>query len=272
MRALKSKSLILDVYGAFVRDFGGWISISSLIDLMAVLGYEEQATRTSVSRFAQGGLLERRTMGGLIGYELTPRARQILAEGDDRIYNRLDPGRLDDGWVLVTFSIPESIRSERHQLRSRLTWLGFGSLGGGAWIAPRRILEEARGVVIELGLERYVEVFESSYRGFSDPEELVSKCWDLSRLRESYKRYVDEAGPALERYNGVNADEVREQAFADYIHSLHEWRKLPFMDPGLPPEVLPDGWEGKRAAEIFGCFREVLEPAARRHVLHVIST
>lgn len=271
MRTLKSKSLILDVYGAFVRDFGGWISIADLIELMGALGYEEQATRTSVSRFAQKSLLERRIVRGLVGYELTPHALQILAEGDDRIFNRLGPERMEAGWALITFSIPESIRSERHQLRSRLTWLGFGSLGGGAWIAPRRFLERARGVVIELGLEAYVDIFESNYRGLSDPADLVSRCWDLSRLRESYRRYIEGVGPILERYNGANVDEIREQAFVDYVHSLHEWRKLPFVDPGLPPELLPDGWEGKRAAEIFDCFRQKLEPPARRHVLDVIS-
>lgn len=272
MRALKSRSLILDVYGAFVRDLGGWISVSDLIELMEALGSEDQVTRTSVSRFTRKGLLERRRIKGTVGYELTPQALQILAEGDDRIYNRLDPGRLGDGWALLTFSIPESIRAQRHQLRSRLTWLGFGSLGGGAWIAPSRMLEKARAVVVELGLEAYVDVFESHYRGFAGSAELVDKCWDLSRLRESYRRYIEEMGPVLKRYDDVDPDEVRREAFADYVYSLHEWRKFPFMDPGLPPELLPDDWEGRRAAAIFGRFQQQLEPAARRHVIDVVST
>lgn len=272
MRALKSRSLVLDVYGAFVRDLGGWISISDLIELMAAVGYEEQVTRTSVSRFTRKGLLHRRKIRDVVGYELTDHARHILDEGDDRIYDRLDPGRLADGWTLLTFSIPESIRAQRHQLRSRLTWLGFGSLGGGAWIAPRRMLEKARRVVAELELEPYVDVFESHYHGFRSPAELVDRCWDLGQIRASYQRYIVETRPVLERYEDVDPDEVQREAFADYVGSLHEWRKLPFMDPGLPQELLPEDWEGRQAAEIFGRFRQQLEPAARRHVIDVVST
>ena len=272
MRTLKSRSLILDVYGAFVRDLGDWISVSDLIELMEALGSEEQVTRTSVSRFTRKDLLARRKIKGVVGYELTSHALQILAEGDDRIYNRLDPGRLGEGWTLITFSIPESIRAQRHQLRSRLTWLGFGSLGGGAWLAPRRMLEKARGVVVELGLEEYVEVFESHYRGFAGLTDLVDRCWDLSRLRESYRRYIDEMGPVLAGYDDVDPHERQRQAFADYVYSLHEWRKFPFMDPGLPPELLPEDWEGARAAAIFSRFQQQLEPAARRFVIDVVST
>lgn len=271
MRALKSRSLVLDVYGAFVRDLGGWISVADLIDLMGALGSDEQVTRTSVSRFTRKGLLERRKLKGAVGYELTPHAQHILAEGDARIYNRLDPGRLADGWALLTFSIPESIRAQRHQLRSRLTWLGFGSLGGGAWIAPRRMLEKARDLVAELELERYVDVFEAHYHGFASDVDLVRRCWDLGRIRESYQHYIAETAPVLERYEDVDPDDVQREAFADYVASLHEWRKLPFRDPGLPQELLPDDWEGRRAAEIFAQFQQQLEPAARRYVVEVVS-
>lgn len=272
MRALKSKSLVLDVYGAFVRDLGGWISVSDLIELMAAVGYEEQVTRTSVSRFTRKGLLERRKMKDAVGYQLTSHARHILDEGDDRIYGRLDPGRLADGWALLTFSIPESIRAQRHQLRSRLTWLGFGSLGGGAWIAPRRMLEKARRVVVDLDLESYVDIFESHYHGFATNADLVGRCWDLGEIRASYMRYLDDTRPVLDRYATVDPDDVRRDAFGDYVTALHEWRKLPFMDPGLPQELLPDDWEGRQAAELFGRFQRELEPAARRHVVEVVTT
>jgi phenylacetic acid degradation operon negative regulatory protein len=272
MRTLNSRSLVLDVYGAFVRDLGGWISVSDLIELLAALGSDEQVTRTSVSRFTRKGLLERRKFRGVVGYELTAHALHILAEGDDRIYDRLDPGRLADGWALLSFSIPERIRAQRHQLRSRLTWLGFGSLGGGAWIAPRRMLEKARRVVAELELEPYVDVFEAHYHGFASDVELVRRCWDLGRIRESYQRYIDETAPVLKQYEDVDPDAAPRAAFADYVASLHEWRKLPFMDPGLPQELLPDDWQGRQAADIFGRFQQQLEPAARRYVVDVVST
>jgi len=270
LRVLKSKSLILDVYGAFVRGLGGWIAVSHLIELMGALGSDEQVVRSSVSRFMRKGLLARRRVGDAIGYELTDSALSILTEGDDRIYNRLEPGRIEDGWTLATFSIPEENRARRHQLRSRLNWLGFGSLGGGAWIAPRRMLEDTQSMVEELGLERYVDIFEAQYTAFADLSDLVHRCWDIPALRKTYQEYIDEMAPVIDEYENVEADDVRHKAFADYVYAIHEWRKLPFVDPGLPPDLLPDDWEGRAGAALFNRFRRELEPAARRYVIDVV--
>lgn len=270
MRTLKSKSLILDVYGAFVRGLGGWIAVSHLIELMDALGSDEQVVRSSVSRFTRKGLLTRRMVAGSVGYELTETALAILAEGDDRIYNRLEPGRVEDGWTLVTFSIPEEKRATRHQLRSRLTWLGFGSLSGGAWIAPRRIMEDTRRMVEELELERHVDIFEAQYTAFADLGDLVHRCWDIPALRKAYQAYIDELAPVIEEHDDADANEIRRSAFADYVYAIHEWRKLPFMDPGLPQDLLPNDWEGHTAAALFNRFRRELEPAARRYVLDVV--
>ena len=66
MRLLKSKSLTFDVYGAFVRDLGGWIAVADLVTLMGQLGVEEQVVRSSVSRFTRRGLLARTKVDGQI--------------------------------------------------------------------------------------------------------------------------------------------------------------------------------------------------------------
>jgi phenylacetic acid degradation operon negative regulatory protein len=272
-RLLKSKSLIFDVYGAFVRDLGGWLAVADLVSLLGHLGVEEQVVRSSVSRFTRKGLLARSKVDGQVGYELTEEAERILADGDKRIFSRLEPARIEDGWVLATFSVPEEIRSERHQLRTQLGWLGFGNLGGGVWIAPRRVYERTHDMVVKLGLEQYVDLFEAHYRAFEDLEDLVGRCWDLSELREAYRAYVEEFQPVLDGHDaGGDPDDDPRAAFVDYVEALHEWRKLPFMDPGLPPALLPEDWEGSRAAATFRQLREHLEAPARRHVVRVVSS
>ena len=52
---------------------------------------------------------------------------------------------------------------------------------------------------------------------------------------------------------------------------LTNWRRLPYLDPGLPAELLPDGWIGIRAAEEFFTLRAMLEEPARAYVQKVIS-
>lgn len=267
MRLMRSKSVLLDVYGAFVRDLGGWISVADLIRLLAQLDIEEQAVRLAVSRFSRKGLLRRREVDGRAGYELTPSALQLFAEGDQRIYSILEPARLENGWALASFSVPERIREQRHQLRSRLAWLGFGSLGGGLLIAPSRVLYQAREVIVLLGLEAYVDLFRAHYEAFDEPSTLVGRCWDIDRIRSAYRSYLEEFSPVLAKHREADPDRDPEGSFVSYVACLHEWRKLPYVDPGLPPELLPLPWEGTAAADVFSELRDRLEPIAKRYVV-----
>ncbi|HUB22935.1 MAG TPA: PaaX family transcriptional regulator C-terminal domain-containing protein [Streptosporangiaceae bacterium] len=52
---------------------------------------------------------------------------------------------------------------------------------------------------------------------------------------------------------------------------MTDWRQLPYLDPGLPAELLPAGWAGLRAAEDFFALRALLEEPARIYVQRVLS-
>ncbi|WP_447646994.1 PaaX family transcriptional regulator C-terminal domain-containing protein [Nocardioides zeae] len=47
-------------------------------------------------------------------------------------------------------------------------------------------------------------------------------------------------------------------AFADYVRALTAWRRFPYLDPGLPADLLPQGWSGTRAADTFFELRRLL--------------
>lgn len=271
MRGPQSRSLILDVYGAYVRELGGWIAVADLIELMAQLGVDEQAVRSTVSRMTRKGILRRRVNGRQVGYELTETGRGLLAEGDQRIYSGQAPARVADGWAMALFSLPEGRRNLRHQLRSRLSFLGFGNLGAGIWIAPGRSLGHARAAVEELGLEDSVDLFLSSYEGFGDEHTLVRRCWDLDHLARRYEAIVAQLEPALARAKRRGANTPHRRAFVDYTLVLHEWRKLPYLDPGLPAELLPTDWVGHRAAALFEQVADRLGKPARRYVESVVA-
>lgn len=271
MAATQPKSLILDVYGGFVRELGGWIAVADLIVLMGDLGVDEQAARSSISRMKRRGILERRQHGGVIGYALSDRAQEILLEGDRRIFSTQEPAVLGDGWAVVLFSVPEHEREKRHVLRSRLRWLGFGNAGAGVWIAPRRLLEEARDTLERLGLERYTELFEAHYRGFHDLDSMVRRAWDLDELRAMYADFIAAQRPVLERWSTDDAGNDDRRAFIDYTLALSQWRKFPYLDPGLPAEMLPSDWEGRTAATLFFALAERTEKRGHRYVEQVVS-
>jgi len=263
---LQPRALIVTIYGLYARDTGGWLSVASLIRLMAELGVDEAAVRSSISRLKQRGILETRRRGAAAGYALSALGGEILAEGDQRIFDR-PRARPADGWLLAVFSVPETERRRRHALRSRLTWLGFGTVSAGVWIAPGHLAGETAEVLERDGLSGYVSLFRADYVAFGDLREQVALWWDTGRLQSLYQEFLDSAEPVLARWGGGGRGEG--EAFADYVRALTAWRRLPFLDPGLPAELLPAGWNGLRADAAFAALRDRLAEPARAHVLAV---
>jgi phenylacetic acid degradation operon negative regulatory protein len=264
--AAQPRALIVTIYGLYARDTGGWFSIAALIRLLAELGVEESAVRSAISRLKLRGLLESRRAGGAAGYGLSDRGSEILTAGDRRIFRR-PRASTDDGWLLAIFSVPEHERARRHALRSRLAWLGFGTVAAGVWIAPGQLAGETRDVLVADDLAAYVSLFTAGYLAFGDVRDKIGQWWDLDRLEQLYQAFLDSAEPMLARWQGGGDDQG--QAFADYVRVLTAWRRLPFLDPGLPPELLPADWHGTRAAELFGQLQGRLSGLAREHVLAV---
>jgi len=264
------RALIVTVYGLYARQSDGWMSVASVVELLARCGVDEPSVRSAIFRLKRRGLLLAARRGGVAGYELSDEARAILDEGDRRIFER-PRATVDEGWVLAVFSVPESHRHERHQLRSRLTWLGFGTLAAGVWIAPGHVLEEAKAVLTRYRLEHYVELFNASQVAFSESADLVARCWDLDRLDGQYRAFLDRQAPVLAGYRRHKRVDSG-QAFADYVVALTEWRRLPFLDPGLPKAVLPAGWNGIRAADTFFELQDRLAGPAAECVVAVRGT
>jgi phenylacetic acid degradation operon negative regulatory protein len=259
--ALQPRQLIVTLYGLYAREHGSWLSVAAVVRLMAALGVEEPAVRSSISRLKRRGLLDPRRVDGVAGYALTEVAQQILSDGDTRIFGRRR-GEAADGWLLVVFSVPESERDRRHQLRSQLTRLGFGTVAPGVWVAPGHLAEEAAEVLDRRGLAGYVELFRGTHLG----EVRVDRWWDLDQLHDRYAEFLDRQEPVRARIPGDP-----EQAFADYVRLLTDWRRLPYADPGLPLDLLPADWNGARAADLFAEVSSRLAGPAREHAANLIG-
>ncbi len=268
-RVAQPRQLIVTLYGLYARHDSGWFSVSALIRLLAETGVEEAAVRSSISRLKRRGLLRSESVGGTAGYGLSELGRQILAEGDQRIFARPRAG-VEDGWLLAVFSVPESERDMRHLLRARLRWLGFGTAAPGVWIAPAHLQAETREVLGRHDLARYVDLFEASYLAFGDLRTQVTRWWDLPELQDLYQSFIDGYGPTLRRWRRRVDVPASSQTFADYITMVTAWRRLPFLDPGLPAEVLPPDWHGTRAADIFAELGSLLAAGAEQFVESVV--
>ncbi|MEY9886828.1 phenylacetic acid degradation operon negative regulatory protein [Catenulispora sp. MAP12-49] len=253
-------SLLRTVVGVTLRDQGGWLSSADLVALMEAVDSPPSRTRNALTRVKAGGLLLSENRDGLPGYALAPGAWPMLARGDRRIYQ---PRFMADGdrWCLISFSVPESSREVRHQLRRRLSWIGCGTVAGALWICPAYLADEVEEIVADLGLEDRVTLFlVDGVRGVNDLRAAVGKWWDLDVIRALHHDFLGRAQDAIDDYH---TDPTPRTAFRAWITVLDAWRPIPYLDPGLPRSILPEDWPGARSIPVFLNFRDnALRPAA----------
>ncbi len=260
------RQLILSLFGLYARSEGNWLSVRGLIALMEHLDVDSASVRSSVSRLKKRGVLESQHRDGQAGYALSAGTVEVLRAGDERIWSR-PRAEAGDGWLTVVFSVPEAQRAKRHALRALLSRLGFGAAAPGVWIAPGVVYEETLEALRRQDLATYTELFRGDYLGAGDLSERVARWWDLDHLRELYADFVRTYRPIRRQVSDSTDDRM---AFAAYVPMLTAWRRMPYLDPGLPLEHLPRGWEGIEAGDLFADLDQRLRPAAARYARSVL--
>ncbi|MBC2639170.1 MULTISPECIES: PaaX family transcriptional regulator C-terminal domain-containing protein [unclassified Rhodococcus (in: high G+C Gram-positive bacteria)] len=245
-------SLIRTVLGAYVRDLGGWVAIADFVELMQVVGIPPESTRIAVTRLKKKGVLRPLTRDGRSGYEVTEQAEAMFTRGDPRIFGFRQMADTDP-WRLISFTIPESQRAARHQLRRRLGWIGCGTVSPGLWIAPEHLAGEVGDIVDALGLSGYVTTFVSTSVFVPDSTaDAAARWWDLGGIAARHRDFLDHHRVAL-----AAAEEVSPRdAFVRFVPLLDEWRIIPYVDPGLPAGMLPANWPGADSVRLFASARD----------------
>lgn len=239
-------------------DGAGWLPVSLLVRLLAELEIDEPAVRSAISRLKRRGFLVASRRDGVAGYGISATFDAILAEGDARIFAPAEPS-LADGWVLAVFSVPETERAQRHALRVELGALGFGACAPGVFVAPAHRFDLTATSLRRHGFAPYVDLFRAEYLAFGDIAEHARQWWDLDAVRAAYADYLAVWGGAA-----VPVDPAR--AFAIWIRSFTAWRRLPYVDPGLPVELLPPDWPAPAARKLFARLQATLSQPASTFV------
>jgi phenylacetic acid degradation operon negative regulatory protein len=128
-------------------------------------------------------------------------------------------------------------------MRTRLEWAGFGSLGGGLWIAPRTGREGEIRVPKDAAEAIELLTMRAEITAYGEPRAVVASAWDLDEVATEYDAFVQEFARLRPR--------TPEAVFRAQTLLVHEWRKFPFLDPDLPVELLPAKWPRARAREVF---------------------
>ena len=241
--------MVVTVFGDAVSQHGGWIWLGSLIEALQPFGFGERSVRTAVNRLAQQDWLKVDRVGRRSYFCFTDQAQAHYQRAARRIYAA---GRREwDGqWTLVLFSgLPGR---KREALVKSLSWQGFSSFAGGVYARPSAEREELDETIGELNLTGQVTVLLASIEDShsqSAIRDLARKKWNLEKLKALYDEYLDFYRPMARE---LRPEELTlEQSFWLRTLMVHDYRRILLKDPGLPGAVLPTGWFGFAAYELF---------------------
>jgi phenylacetic acid degradation operon negative regulatory protein len=212
----------------------------TIIDALALLGFDERATRQAIARTAAAGWLVSGRSGRRVRWQLTPAGREYLAAAKKWLYAPGHERDWDGDWLVLLVTVPENQRKLRHRLRTALEWEGFGSPGQDVWLSPHPSrAAEARQVIGSLGPSVQATMLHARLDDPGERHRLVAQAWDVGKLDARHRAFIRqwaEADPASP-----------EEAFINRMRLVYQYRLLMLADPRLPSALLPSDWSGEQA-------------------------
>lgn len=256
---LRPQSVLFTVFGDYAADDGVVLGAARLVDLLEGAGVGATASRAALNRMTKRGLLQRAASGRQAYFGLTDFGRRTLLDGRDRalVADVVDRG-WDGSWTLVSFSLGDDAQRERHELRSRLIWAGFGMVQAGLWAAPREV--DVAALLSDLDVGQGVNAFTARSVAPTDAPSLVRAAYDLDALAAQYDGFVARWRPLADRIDDVD-DAVLARAVlgTDWLLALRD-------DPRLPVQFLDATWPGITARDLHHDLESHLRPRAEAAV------
>jgi len=265
---IKPRPLLFTLFGEFVFPLGQReVPVSKLVALAASFGISSTALRTALSRMTREGWLTHLPESGRTSYGLTKHGRDLMKEGIARIYETRPTW--DGQWLIVAYSVPEVNRDRRDRLRRGLSFLGLGSLGNGIFVTPHDLASQVRELLGRQHLEGELTCIRGHLLLPTERIALVRRAWDLDDLARRYTDFIKRVQADFEvDKRGLDTGTLtNHDAFVRRTLLIHEFRRFPFTDPDLPPELLPTRWIGTVARELFLAYRELLKERSAAHYL-----
>ena len=254
---MRPRALVFDLYGEYFRYTGGAAKLGALTELMGVFGVEPATVRVVMTRLRKEGWFDSAKNGREVSYLLNDKSWHLLDDGRARIFER----HFDDWdrtWTQALVDESDLSRERRKRIETALTWWGFGHHGGTAWFSPHDREKQLREM-LSGDDELHIQFLRSQTAGLPSDRLIAERCWDLRELGADYQGFIEEFQPRLARYRrGLGGGE----ALVERMHLIQEYRKYPFRDPDLPESLLPPGWRGRVAHEVFTECHDTLRAGA----------
>jgi phenylacetic acid degradation operon negative regulatory protein len=265
-RAPTPQAVLMTMLGRYCLAGNPAISTQGYIEVLARIGVAPRTSRLTVSRMTERGLLERLRRGRLAFFRATEVGLTVMRNQEERTFHEQGgiPGP-PGAWTILSFTIPETRRKERHLLRRRLAWEGFGLLRDGVWIAPGdHDLTDLNAALAEMGIDQHIDAF-TAYPKFTDVQEMLSRVWAVDELAGRYAEFLrewDVPDPAPTATDDLGRD----------LLLISTWRQLLRETPRLPVTHLPADWPAGRCQELFRTLHARYEPRASELFAEILTT
>ncbi len=127
-------------------------------------GYDRPLKKSNLSiairQLREKGYIDKEKDGNKLIIKLTQSGK------DKAIISQVLKNEVWDGkWRIVVFDIPEDKRKVRNIFRGRLKIWGFKPWQKSVWVSKKNIRKALRDYVKEIGIEKWVKIFESEDLG-----------------------------------------------------------------------------------------------------------
>jgi len=210
-----------------------------LVALLNDFGVAAPNARATLRRLERDGLIESRRSGRNLFFRAAELSRTRAEPGVHRILN---VGRVEEWsgvWTVVAFSVPEQQSRIRMALRDSLRLEGFAPFYDGVWIAPGDLREVAVRKADVRGVEQLSAHLADDGSFLSRGRQPI-ESWDLEGINSAYRVVLAEA----EAVSAAAADGTLSPSAALVRRTLllTRYRRLVPLDPGLPTDMMPEGW------------------------------
>ena len=253
-----ARSLLLTLLGEFVAPKEQAVWTSTLLGVLTGVGVAEKAARQAIARAAAADWIAARKDGRRVSWTLTPHGRRLIASGSARVSSMSHGAKPWNGqWLVLMITLPASHREQRVKLYRALNWAGFGNPSAGLWINPHaERIDEAAKLIKSFDMSALTYAFVGTALDFGvSHQHLVTQSWDLDGVAAHYEELTARFG----RARPSTGDAV----LFNHVLLANARQRLPYVDPGLPSELLPLRWTGRKAAARLEALRDDWRTAAQ---------
>lgn len=239
----------------------GRILGSELYPVAQECGIGVETVRSCMRRLVSEGLFTRTGEGRDSVYTATESGQIELKVNEQRhllAFAQDAAGRgWDRNWRMVSFAIPEKLRSARDAFREHLRTLGGAHLQPGLYVSPHNWTEELLKEADRLGIAKYVCTFTTDdlgVGGVTDPRVMAATLWPLDEVASRYEAFIDTYSGVPEELLAMRrrGERLTEHDFLPgALNIAIRFNECFELDPLLPPELLPRPWPGRTARDLL---------------------